>query len=107
MKYICFVNPCVLLKNNSFIHYVYSFWLHWVFVAAHRFSLIVASGGCSSCGVRASRCSGFYVAEDRLQSSQALVQSLQALVGFVVHGRSCSVACGIFPDQGLNPCSLH
>ena len=42
----------------------------------------------------------FLVAEHRLQSSQALV-------GFVVHGLSCPVACGIFPDQGLNPCSLH
>ena len=25
----------------------------------------------------------------------------------VAHGPSCSVACGIFPDQGLNPCPLH
>ena len=25
----------------------------------------------------------------------------------VEHGLSCSVACGIFPDQGLNPCPLH
>ena len=25
----------------------------------------------------------------------------------VAHGRSCSAACGIFPDQGLNPCPLH
>ena len=25
----------------------------------------------------------------------------------VVHGSSCSEACGIFLDQGLNPCSLH
>ena len=25
----------------------------------------------------------------------------------VAHGPSCSVACGIFPDQGSNPCSLH
>ena len=25
----------------------------------------------------------------------------------VAHGPSCSVACGIFPDQGLNPCTLH
>ena len=25
----------------------------------------------------------------------------------VVHRLSCSVACGIFPDQGLNPCPLH
>ena len=25
----------------------------------------------------------------------------------VVHGLRCSVACGIFPDQGSNPCLLH
>ena len=25
----------------------------------------------------------------------------------VVPGLSCFVACGIFPDQGLNPCLLH
>ena len=25
----------------------------------------------------------------------------------MVNGLSCSMACGIFPDQGLNPCSLH
>ena len=25
----------------------------------------------------------------------------------VVHGLSCSAACGIFPEQGSNPCPLH
>ena len=25
----------------------------------------------------------------------------------VVHRPSCSVSCGIFPDQGSNPCPLH
>ena len=25
----------------------------------------------------------------------------------MVHGFSCSVACGIFPAQGSNPCPLH
>ena len=25
----------------------------------------------------------------------------------VVHGLSCSATCGIFPDQGSNPCPLH
>ena len=25
----------------------------------------------------------------------------------MVHGLSCSVACGIFLDQGSNPCPLH
>ena len=25
----------------------------------------------------------------------------------VAHGPSCSAACGVFPDQGSNPCPLH
>ena len=25
----------------------------------------------------------------------------------VAHGPSCSTSCGIFPDQGSNPCPLH
>ena len=25
----------------------------------------------------------------------------------MAHGLNCSVACGIFPDQGSNPCPLH
>ena len=25
----------------------------------------------------------------------------------VAHGPSCSVTCGILPDQGSNPCALH
>ena len=30
-------------------------------------------------------------------------------MGLVVvgHGLSCAVACGVFPDQGLNLCPLH
>ena len=43
------------------------------------------------------------VAEHRLQVCR--LQELQ-LTGpvTVVHGLSCPVACGIFPDQGSNPC---
>ena len=46
---------------------VFFFWLHWVFVAAHRLSLVAVSGGYSSL-----RCAGFsitvasLVAEHRL-----------------------------------------
>ena len=36
------------------------------------------------------------------------LQSLRLGVSVVVnHGLSCSEACGIFPDQGLNPRPLH
>ena len=38
-----------------------------------------------------------------------VVSGLPITVAFllVVHGLSCSVACGISPDQGSNWCSLH
>ena len=38
------------------------------------------------------------VVDHRLQSTGSVV---------VAHGLSCSAACGIFPDQGSNPCPLH
>ena len=51
------------------------------------------------CGVWASHCGGF---------SCFGARSLGALASVVVaHGLSCSVACGIFPDQGSNPRPLH
>ena len=50
-------------------------------------SLAVVSRGCSlAVGVQASVAVASLVAE---------------------HGLNCSTACGIFPDQGLNPCLLH
>ena len=39
------------------------------------------------------------VAEHRLQ--------MHRLSSCGSRGPSCSAACGIFPDQGLNPCPLH
>ena len=48
-------------------------------------NLVAVASGLSSCGLRA--------LERRLSS--------------LVHGLSCSEACGIFPDQGSNLCPLH
>ena len=44
------------------------------------------------------------VAEHELQQMWLLGSSTSSVV--VVHGLSFSVACGIFPDQGSNPCTL-
>ena len=103
---------------NLFIYLIY-FWLRWVFVAVRRLSLVVASGGYSSL-----QCVGF-----SLQWLLLLRSTGSRSVGFsscgtwasvvaarglysagsvvVAHGLSCSAACGIFPDQGSNPCPLH
>ena len=110
----------------NFLFYFIYFWLCRVFVAAHGLSLVAASGGYSSlrhvgfsyqhvgfslrwllllwsmgsrpagfssCGMQAS-----VVVDRRLQSARSVV---------VAHRLSCSAACGVFPDQGLNLCPLH
>ena len=74
------------------------FWLCWVFVSVRRLSLVVASGGHSS-----SRCAGLSLSRPLLWSTG----SRRAGSAAVAHGPSCSTACGIFPDQGSNPCPLH
>ena len=62
-------------------------------------SLAVASEGHSS-----SRCTGLSLSRPLLLRSTG---SRRAGSVIVAHGPSCSAACGIFPDQGSNPCPLH
>ena len=82
-------------KNYLFIY----LWLCWVFVSVRGLSLVVASGGHSS-----SQCVGLSLLRPLLLRSTG---SRRAGSVIVAHGPSCSVACGIFPDQGSNPCPLH
>ena len=62
-------------------------------------SLVAASGGHSS-----SRCTGLSMSRPLLLRSTG---SRRAGSVVVAHGPSCPAACGIFPDQGSNPCPLH
>ena len=75
------------------------FWLCWVSVSVRGLSLVVASGGHSS-----SRCTGLSLSRPLLLRSTG---SRRAGSVVVAHGPSCSAACGIFPNQGSNPCPLH
>ena len=90
-----------LLKRSLFFFF---FWLRWVFVAAHGLSLDAVSGGYSSL-----QCAGF-----SLRWLLLLRNTGSRHAGFSGCGLqalelrfSCSTACGIFPDQGSNPCPLH
>ena len=74
-------------------------WLCWVFVSVRGLSLVAASGGHSS-----SRCAGLSLSWPLPLRSTG---SRRAGSVIVAHGRSCSAACGLFPDQGSNPCPLH
>ena len=74
-------------------------WLCWVFVSVRGLSLVAASGGHSS-----SRCAGLSLSRPLLLRSTG---SRRAGSVIAAHGPSCSVACGIPPDQGPNPRPLH
>ena len=74
-------------------------WLCWVLVSVRGLSLVAASGDHSS-----SRCTGLSSSRPLLLRSTG---SRRAGSVIVAHGLSRSAACGIFPDQGSNPCPLH
>ena len=79
--------------------FFFFFWLCWVFISVRGLSLVAASRGHSS-----SQCAGLSLSRPLLLRSTG-----SRCTGSVVvaHGPSCSVACGILPDQGSNPCPLH
>ena len=82
-----------------FIYLFIYFWLCSVFVSVQGLSLVAASRGHSS-----SRCAGLSLSRPLLLWSTS---SRHAGAVVVAQGPSCSAACGIFPDQGPNPCPLH
>ena len=85
--------------NFGFIYLFIYLWLCWVFVSVRGLSPVVASGGHSS-----SRCTGLSLSQPLLLQSTG---SRRAGSVVVAHRPSRYVACGIFPDQGSNPCPLH
>ena len=70
--------------------FIYLFWLSWVFLAVLGLSLVVASRNSS------------LVVVHRLLSS---IGSMDSVV--VANRLRCPEVCGIFLDQGSNPCALH
>ena len=106
-------NPCLLHQQADsqplchqgspfFKKKIYLFiylWLCWVFVSVRGLSPVAVSGGHSS-----SRCAGLSLSRPLLLWSTS---SRRAGSVVVAHGPSCSVACGIFPDQGPNLCLLQ
>ena len=87
------------MGQTFFLNLFIYFWLCWVFVSVRGLSPVAASGGHSS-----SRCAGLSLSRPLLLWSTG---SRCAGSVVVAHEPSCSVATGIFPDQGSNPCPLH
>ena len=107
-EFLCMVLGCFLIsfffllmiqRSTLFIYLFIYLWLSWVLVSVRGLSPLVASGGHSS-----SRCAGLSLSRPLLLRSTG---SRHAGSVIVAHGPSCSAACGILPDQGLNPRPLH
>ena len=117
--------------QSLFLKNVIYYWLCWIFVAVSGLSLAESRGGCSlvavhrflmqwllllqsmgsrhvgfsSCSTRAQYlwCTGSVLVVHGLSTCGAQAQYLWCTGSvLVVHRLSCSTACGIFPDQGLN-----
>ena len=88
----------MFLKINLF--YLFYFWLRWVFVAVHGLFSSYGERGLLFVTVP-----GLLIVVVSLVAEHGALDTRPSVV--VAHGLNCSVACGIFPDQGSNPCPLH
>ena len=95
---------CFLALDVNFLHQVREV-LHLFLAVLGLCCYMQAFSHCgeqellSSCKARASHCGGFSCGGVGLKSLQDSA--------VVARGLSCSAACGIFPDQGLNLWSLR
>ena len=111
------------LSFNAFF-FLFAFFLKFIFgrvgssLLGVGFLQLRRVGATLRCGARLLTVVASLVAEHGLQAhrlsscgtwaSVVVARGLQSTGPVVVaHGLSCSAACGIFPDQGSNPCSLH
>ena len=89
----------VVVVFKIFIYLFIYLCLSWVFISARGLSLVAASGGHSS-----SQWAGLSLSRPLLLRSTGSRRTGSVVVA---HGPSCSTACGIFPDQGSNPCPVR
>ena len=81
------------------------FFKFYLFNFGYRLSLVAASGDNCSLGGHLLIVLACLVIEHGLQVHGH--QQVQHAGSVVAHGFSCSKACGIFLNQGWNPCLLH
>ena len=99
-----------LIRLCHFLHFTYLFIYLFIYLLIYLLAVLglrFCARAFSSCGKRghsSSRCAGLSLSRPLLLRSTG---SRRAGSVVVAHGPSCSVACGIFPDQSSNPCPLH
>ena len=91
------------------VFYLIILWLHCVFALYQGFLQLQCEGLSLQrfllLGSTVSRYEGYSTCEVGARQSRLRLQSADSIV--TAHGPSCSSACGILPDQGLNLCLLH
>ena len=103
--FFLFINLRCLVFFNSNLLFIYLFIFIFIFVCVgssflcEGFLQLRQAGATLHRGVRASSLSWPLLL--RITGSRRTGSVV------VAHGLSCSAACGIFPDQGSNPCPLH
>jgi len=96
----CLPRPLALIGKETAVLLIFVyFWLCQVFITTCGLSLVVASGGYSLVAGCVCLIVVASLAVEHRLGTQASVA--------VVRGLSCSAACRIFLNQGLNPCPLH
>ena len=97
-----------IINNILIINFFFFFWLSWVYVAARGLSPVAASRGHTSLWCVGPPSLWPLLLRSMGSRQAAVARGLQSTGSAVVaHGPNCSAACGIFPDQGSNPCPLH
>ena len=109
-----FQNRCTILhshqqsKGGLIVSFFFFFLINlFIYLFLAVLGLRFCARAFSSCGERGHsslQCAGLSLSWPLLLWSTG---SRRAGSVAVAHGPSCSAACGIFPDQGSNPCSLH
>ena len=85
-------------KHLFSLNFILKGWQVMIYLLIYLF--IFGCPGCSKWGLLFTEVGGFLSAAASLADHR--LQSLDSVI--VVHGLSLSAECGIFPDQGSNPC---
>lgn len=95
-----FLPSSASLIRLYFLIFIYLSWAAWRLFSLHGLSLVAESGGSSLAGV-----CRFLISVASLVAEHGLESAWASVVGAL--GLNCPAACGVFPDQWLNPSLLY
>ena len=100
-----FTAPSQRCRSRPYSFFFFLIYFIYLFMAVLGLRFCArAFSSCGKWGHSSSRCTGLSLSRPLLLRSTGSRHSGSVIAA---HGPSCSAACGIFPDQGTNPCPLH